>query len=121
MERRPCDRLRCGLPGSSLSEAESINDVGQVVGFSVVDGVAYATEWSGRSVINLGGLPGFTFSSAAGTNSAGLSVGGGNGSSVPELSTWAMMLAGFVGLAFVGHRGARAGEEQERPDGRFSS
>ena len=29
-----------------------------MVGFSVVDGVSYATEWSGGNVIDLGGLPG---------------------------------------------------------------
>jgi hypothetical protein len=27
--------------------------------------------------------------------------------SIPELSTWAMMLAGFAGLGFVGYRAAR--------------
>jgi hypothetical protein len=29
-------------------------------------------------------------------------------SGVPEASTWAMMLAGFAGLAFLGHRARRA-------------
>jgi hypothetical protein len=34
--------------------------------------------------------------------------GGGGGSTVPELSTWAMMLAGFAGLGFVGYRGRKS-------------
>ena len=39
-----------GLPGSTDSIAEAINDAGQVVGYSDVGGlfggVGYATEWS---------------------------------------------------------------------------
>src|ERR1700693_3190886 len=57
-----------GLPGSSESQAFSINDAGQAVGLSLVGGVSYATEWSGGSVINLGGLPRFTMSAANGIN-----------------------------------------------------
>jgi probable HAF family extracellular repeat protein len=41
------------------SWAEDINDAGQAVGYSQVGGaLPVATEWSGGSVINLGGLPG---------------------------------------------------------------
>jgi len=99
-----------GLPGSSLSEAESINDSGQVVEFSVVDGVTYATEWSGGSIINLGGLPGATFSGAESINNLGQVVGESDGSTVvPEPSTWAMMLVGYAGLGFTGYRRAKAG------------
>ncbi len=97
-----------GLPGSSLSEALSINDSGQVIGFSVVDGVTYATEWSGGSIINLGGLPGFALSAATDMNNAGQTVGESNGSPAPEPSTWTMMLIGFAGLGLAGHRRAKA-------------
>jgi hypothetical protein len=38
----------------------------------------------------------------------------GTGSSVPEPSTWAMMLLGFVGLGFAGYRRARAGRATAR-------
>ena len=93
----------------SLGEAVSINDSGRVVGFSVVDGATYATEWSGGGVINLGGLPGATFSSAESINNLGQAVGGSDGSSVPEPSTWAMMVVGFAGLALAGYRRAIAG------------
>ena len=98
-----------GLPGSSLSEAEGINDAGQVVGFSVVDDVTYATEWSGGSVINLGGLPGSMDSGGSAINDAGRVVGVSDESVVPEPSTWAMMLPGFAGLGLAGYRRAKAG------------
>jgi probable HAF family extracellular repeat protein len=65
-----------GLPGSGGSVVQSINDAGQVVGYSVfVDGHEPATEWSGGSVIDLGGLPGSTNSYAYSINGAGQVVG----------------------------------------------
>ena len=94
------------MPGSTFNEAYGINDSGQVVGASIVGGVEYATEWSGGSIINLGKLTGSTFSAAYGINDAGQIVGIGT---VPESSTWAMMLISFGGLAFAGYRRARAG------------
>ena len=42
------------LPGSTSSVAHSINDVGQVVGYSIVECVLHATEWNGAAVIDLG-------------------------------------------------------------------
>jgi uncharacterized membrane protein len=100
-----------GLPGATASDALSINDAGQVVGYSYYyicgSNIFYATEWSGGRVINLGGLPGFTYSQAFSINDAGQVVGISNG--VPEPSTWAMMLLGFAGLAFAGYRRANAG------------
>ena len=46
------------------------------------------------------------------------------GGAVPEPSTWAMMLLGFAGLGFAGHRSTRQGETQKRqlrmiPEGRM--
>ena len=39
-----------------------------------------------------------------------LSISGNYTTDVPEVSTWAMMLAGFAGLGFAGYRrGARGG------------
>jgi probable HAF family extracellular repeat protein len=63
------------LPETTESIARGINDAGQAVGQSLVGGVFYATEWSGGSVIELGGLPGSTDSGAAGINDAGQVVG----------------------------------------------
>ena len=85
------------------------DDAGQAVGYSVVGGVSYATEWSGGEVINLGALPDFSTSSVAyGINSAGQIVGVSDGPAlVPEPSTWAMMLVGFAGLGYLGYRRAK--------------
>jgi uncharacterized membrane protein len=60
-------------------------------------------------VIDLGGLPGSTFSVALGVNDAGQVVGYSVGSPIPEPSTWAMMLVGLAGLAFGSYRRAKAG------------
>jgi probable HAF family extracellular repeat protein len=58
------------------SVADSINDAGQAVGVSQDSfGRAYAVEWSGGKVIDLGGLPGSTFSEADSINDAGQVVG----------------------------------------------
>jgi probable HAF family extracellular repeat protein len=93
-----------GLPGTTISAAFAINDAGQAVGWSIGMGSSYATEWSDGRVIDLGGLPGSTDSYAYGINDAGQAVGDSRLSTVPEPSTWAMMLLGFAGLAFAGYR-----------------
>jgi uncharacterized membrane protein len=46
-----------------------------VVGFSLVGGLDYASEWRGGRVISLGGLPGSTSSGAFNINDAGQAVG----------------------------------------------
>ena len=63
------------LGGPAGSQALAINDAGQAVGFSIFDGCDYATEWSGGSAIDLGGLPGYEDSYAYGINEAGQVVG----------------------------------------------
>jgi probable HAF family extracellular repeat protein len=62
------------LPGNILSYATAINDAGVVVGYeySTINGKAVATEWSGGSVIALGGSAN---SSAYAINDAGQVVG----------------------------------------------
>ena len=90
------------LPGSPNSFALSINDAGQVVGYSeFADGTVEATEWSGGTVIDLG--PG----EAASINDAGQVAGYSEVAppvTVPESSTWAMMLLGFAGLTMASYR-----------------
>jgi PEP-CTERM motif len=81
-----------------------------VVGFSLIDGVYYATEWSDGSVINLGRLgvlSGSRVSNPVDVNFAGQAVGSST-FVIPEPSTWAMMLIGFAGLGYGGYRRARA-------------
>jgi probable HAF family extracellular repeat protein len=96
--------------------ADGINDAGQVVGFSsIIDGNTQATEWSGGSVIDLGGLPDWPSSYASGINNAGQVVGASDFISppppppLPVPSPWAMILAGFVGLGLAGYRRAKVG------------
>jgi uncharacterized membrane protein len=62
-----------GLPSFTSSSAQDINNLGQAVGYSVVEGVRYATEWSGGRVINLG------VGEAAAVNDIGQVVGESGG------------------------------------------
>jgi uncharacterized membrane protein len=78
MERRRVNHHPRRPAGSTSSAAYAINNVGQVVGSSVFGGgehgsagTEYATEWSGESVIDLGGRQSF----ATGINDAGQVVG----------------------------------------------
>jgi len=102
------------LPGALGSVGSAINDAGQAAGdtYYDLDGSSIATEWSGDSVIDLGLLPGSSRSFVYGINYSGQVVGESTGFPfvVPESSTWAMMLAGFAGLAFAGYRRAKAGD-----------
>ncbi len=44
-----------------------------------------------------------------GTGAAAIVTISSGASPVPEISTWAMMLLGFAGLAFAGYRASRRG------------
>ncbi len=50
--------------------------------------IAHATEWSGGSVIDLGGLPGSTASIASGINDAGQAVGYSSVGDVGYATEW---------------------------------
>ena len=119
---------------NGLSIAKSINDVGQIVGKS--DGAAIwdnGTITDLNTVLSATGI-GWNFSYASGINDVGQIVGlainpAGDEEgflltpcptcqivetlppprSIPEPSTWAMMLLGFAGLGAVGYRRARSG------------
>jgi probable HAF family extracellular repeat protein len=100
-----------GPAGSIVSTATGINDAGQTVGFSDYSaggGALFATVWSGGSAIDLGTFPGSNVNLGLGINDAGQVVGFSNASSVPEPSTWAMMLVGFAGWGLAGYRRAKA-------------
>lgn len=95
-----------GLPGSTRSEAYGINDAGQVVGFSVVNGVDYATEWSNGQIINLGGGIGYAI------NNAGQVVGIGPGGAA-EWSNGQVINLGGAGAYAINRAGQVAGTSAE--------
>jgi uncharacterized membrane protein len=83
------------------------------VGYSILHqspgygGYVVVTEWNDGSATELALLPSGSSAVAYGINDGGQAIGV---TVVPEPSTWAMMLLGFVGLGFVGYRRARKGQ-----------
>jgi probable HAF family extracellular repeat protein len=72
------ERRQFGRPaGLRVKRASGVNDAGQIVGTSAFgpSGQPRATEWSGGSIIDLGGLPGSTFNTPRSINDAGQVVG----------------------------------------------
>ena len=63
------------LPGAVLSSGAAINNSGQVVGYSDVNGNARAFLYSGGQMQDLGTLPGLVYSSASAINNSGQVVG----------------------------------------------
>ena len=63
------------LPGGSASAAYSINNSGQVVGYSTTSGNNHAFLYSGGTMNDLGTLPGGDGSSANSINNSGQVVG----------------------------------------------
>ncbi len=101
--------------GSTFTQALGVNDLGEIVGFytdssgdqhGYIDNGGVFTSFdppdSASTTINglndKGDIVGFY------TNPATDTVDGFVGSPVPEPSTWAMLLAGFAGLGFLGYR-----------------
>ncbi len=102
--------------GATFTQALGVNNLGEIVGFYVdnstgvqhgyVDNGGVFTSFDPygsasttiNGVNNLGDIVGFY------TNPTTDSVIGFVGTPVPEASTWAMLLAGFAGLGFLGCR-----------------
>jgi uncharacterized membrane protein len=89
--------------------------LGQVVGYTDIDGNNIATIWNGIDPTILGTLPGGYSSEAFDINERGDIVGysfinGGTFDAVvgtptvPEPSTWAMLLIGFAGIGAMAYR-----------------
>jgi probable HAF family extracellular repeat protein len=101
--------------GSTFVSANGINDEGDIVGtYQNGSGATLGFVWTPgggyrsfdiagstltdiNSINNKGDIVGFY------TDAAGATIGF-VGSPIPEPSTWAMMLAGFAGLGFLGYR-----------------
>jgi probable HAF family extracellular repeat protein len=98
--------IHLGYPaGSSFSSVSGINNAGQIVGWSEYTDSLETTVWSDGTAITLGALPGANANQPLAINDAGLVVGfSGPVNSVPEPSTWAMMLLGFAVLGYAGYR-----------------
>lgn len=64
-----------GFSGATVTEAAGFNDLGQVVGHSVIDGQSRAFLYSNGTLSDLGSLGGGGFSSANGINNLGQIVG----------------------------------------------
>jgi hypothetical protein len=106
------------FPGAVDTQALGVNDLGEIVGdYTLANGDMFGFLDNGGvfSTIDPGGSTAVT---ANGINDNGVIVGfytnaAGNTigfeGSVPEPSTWAMMLLGFGGLGFLGYRKLRQG------------
>lgn len=105
------------FPGAADTQALGVNDLGEIVGdYTLADGNMYGFLDNGGvfTTIDPAGSAAVT---ANGINDSGHIVGfyaAADGSTlgfatVPEPSTWAMMLAGFAGLGFMGYRKALKG------------
>jgi PEP-CTERM motif len=70
----------------------------------------YSNEPTGWSAFNLWGNGGasYTLATTASYDVNAMFNGTASITAVPEPSTWAMMLVGFAGLAYVGYRGRRS-------------
>ena len=103
------------FPGSVDTQALGVNDLGWIVGdYTLADGDMFGFVDKGGAFTTIDPF-GSTAVTANGINDKGNIVGfytNADGSTmgfatVPEPSTWAMMLLGFVGLGFLGYRKAR--------------
>jgi uncharacterized membrane protein len=112
------------FPGSMSTQALGVNDLGEIVGDYIgADGEMFgfldnggtfstinpsgATSSTANGINDLGRIVGFY--TAADGNTIGFVTGQTIGATIPEPSTWAMMLLGFAGLGFLGYRKARHG------------
>jgi hypothetical protein len=106
--------------GSAFTQALGVNDLGEIVGFYTDadgnqhgyidnDGVFTSFDPPGSASTTINGLNDKGDIVGFYTNPASDSVIGFVGTPVPEPSTWAMMLAGFAGLGFLGYRKACRG------------
>jgi hypothetical protein len=109
------------FPGSVSTQALGVNDLGEIVGdYTLANGDMFGFLDNGGvfNTINPPGGGSTPAVTANGINDLGHIVGfytnaDGNTvgfeTSVPEPSTWAMMLLGFAGLGFLGYRKVRSG------------
>jgi PEP-CTERM motif-containing protein len=109
------------VPGSADTQALGVNDLGWIVGdytlangdmfgfldrggvFTTIDPFG-STAVTANGINDLGQIVGF-YTAAVGADQSTI----GFETTIPEPSTWAMMLAGFAGLGFLSYRKVRMG------------
>ena len=106
------------FPGSISTQALGVNDLGEIVGdYTLADGNMFGFLDKGGAFTTLDPF-GSTAVTANGINDEGVIVGfygAADGSTIgfettiPEPSTWAMMLLGFAGFGLLSYRKARTG------------
>ena len=106
------------FPGSVDTQALGVNDLGEIVGdYTLADGNMFGFLDKGGTFTTLDPF-GSTAVTANGINDKGVIVGFygaadestiGFETTIPEPSTWAMMLLGFAGFGFLGYRRAFKG------------
>jgi len=103
------------FPGSVSTQALGINDEGEIVGdyispggdmfgFLDKDGVFSTLDPFSSVAVTVNGINDKGDIVGFYTNASTDSVIGFVGTPVPEASTWAMLLAGFAGIGFLGYR-----------------
>jgi PEP-CTERM motif len=108
------------FPGSVDTQALGVNNLGEIVGDYVDTGGLMHGFLDNAGTFTMLDPTGSTATTINGINDSGTVVGfyvnangstiGTEGTMVPEPSTWAMMLAGFAGLGFLGYRKVRQGK-----------
>jgi hypothetical protein len=100
------NQTKVTVVGNSFFISSTVNvDLHKTI---LVELVVYGSSFLNSSAditdpITIDSPPGVTFTSASGVFLTDV----GGGSSVPETSTWAMMLIGFAGLGYLGYRKTR--------------
>jgi hypothetical protein len=92
-------------PGFNGAQADVLVN-GSAIGS--VTGTAYSWKTFTGSFTGTGSLVTFAINETLGGGNGGVFLDNVSVTSVPEVSTWAMMLAGFAGLGFVGSRRQKA-------------
>jgi hypothetical protein len=99
-------------PTNSSGDAVTISlslGLGVPDGYTSGSPLSDTSTYAGATFASLGATPGtytWRWGTGADADSFTLQIGP---AAVPEPSTWAMMLAGFVGLGFAGYRASRKG------------
>jgi hypothetical protein len=94
---------------SSSGSVFGINGAGRFVilpvGYASGSFISGTDQFNGATIAGLGLTPGtYTYTFGTGQDADSVVVNIGNVSAVPEASTWAMMLLGFMGVGFMAYR-----------------